>query len=413
MPLSANRKPKISLSKISPSKPQVYSANDLKALLGDKQTILKYKKLEKIRSLASGFYCTQVTSDFDARVLVVAQYYPQAVISGRAALKLHGFLESDNGTVEADIDRDTNLKNNLIRFRRVTKHKLVGVKETKVHGKIVRVYDVERSLAELYHLDLSPQELIRCWQKYISDHDVRVDRLTEYGDVVGVDLVAQLNHHLMHKEYLPKKQTSEDDDIDYRMQIIEAAINVFCERGSTGTSIELVAQESGLSSTTVLRLFKSKKALLLEVHNALENKFLANLPPPLFSPDMSPEKAVRTLTEAALKMVEVDPISFRIQRWTTAEESPYSQKVIKTLVSGIIRTLKMQITKKVPDISSAEAEARASLLAASYDHYLITYWYYVRFLEVEFTREQYLENYKRGILTNLIDMCFSPAKWTT
>ncbi len=50
-----------------------------------------------------------------------------------------------------------------------------------------------------------------------------------------------------------------------RQQILEAALEVFAERGFKGTSIDAVAERAGLTRQGVLHYFPSKKRLLLDL----------------------------------------------------------------------------------------------------------------------------------------------------
>ncbi|MET9830814.1 TetR/AcrR family transcriptional regulator [Streptomyces sp. NPDC006385] len=55
-----------------------------------------------------------------------------------------------------------------------------------------------------------------------------------------------------------------------REEILQAALDVFAERGFRGTSIDAVAERAGLTRQGVLHYFPSKKQLLLEVLNYRE-----------------------------------------------------------------------------------------------------------------------------------------------
>ncbi|MET8976552.1 TetR/AcrR family transcriptional regulator [Streptomyces sp. NPDC004539] len=55
-----------------------------------------------------------------------------------------------------------------------------------------------------------------------------------------------------------------------REEILEAAVEVFAERGFRGTSIDAVAERAGLTRQGVLHYFPSKKRLLIEVLNFRE-----------------------------------------------------------------------------------------------------------------------------------------------
>ncbi|WP_345622066.1 helix-turn-helix domain-containing protein [Streptomyces ziwulingensis] len=62
-----------------------------------------------------------------------------------------------------------------------------------------------------------------------------------------------------------------------RQEILEAALEVFAERGFKNASIDAVAERAGLTRQGVLHYFPSKKRLLLEILNFREQLARANL----------------------------------------------------------------------------------------------------------------------------------------
>jgi AcrR family transcriptional regulator len=58
-----------------------------------------------------------------------------------------------------------------------------------------------------------------------------------------------------------------------RAQVLEIAAREFADHGLHGASVDAIAREAGISQAYVFRLFKTKKALFLEVVSSAFNRF--------------------------------------------------------------------------------------------------------------------------------------------
>src|SRR6266540_7051399 len=54
-----------------------------------------------------------------------------------------------------------------------------------------------------------------------------------------------------------------------RRQILEAARNLFMERGYAGATVEAIAAEAGVAAQTIYAIFKNKKRILVSLMNVL------------------------------------------------------------------------------------------------------------------------------------------------
>ena len=67
----------------------------------------------------------------------------------------------------------------------------------------------------------------------------------------------------------PRKKKMRMTREERRAQIIDAALNLFAEKGFTGTRTREIAAEAGISETLIFQHFKNKETLYLEALNAL------------------------------------------------------------------------------------------------------------------------------------------------
>ncbi|AOM83820.1 TetR/AcrR family transcriptional regulator [Salisediminibacterium beveridgei] len=56
-------------------------------------------------------------------------------------------------------------------------------------------------------------------------------------------------------------------------RILDAAINLMCEKGFSSTSVRVIAAEAGVSEMTLFRKFKNKQAILDEITEKYTNTF--------------------------------------------------------------------------------------------------------------------------------------------
>lgn len=124
---------------------------------------------------------------------------------------------------------------------------------------------------------MKPREkIIAALEDLAPDKDVRTLSLAEIARASGVSwptvrrhvggpegLAAFIDHQGIE---VPSKAASEDQNQnDVKMKILEAAFRVFAERGYPGASIDVVAEEAGLTKGAVYWHFASKRDLFREL----------------------------------------------------------------------------------------------------------------------------------------------------
>lgn len=93
-------------------------------------------------------------------------------------------------------------------------------------------------------------------------------------------------------------------------QILEAALEVFSQRGFHGSTIDQIAEVAGMSKPNLLYYFRTKEAM----HRALIDRVLENWLEPLqaFDADGDPEEEIRSYIRRKLEMARDFPRESRL-----------------------------------------------------------------------------------------------------
>lgn len=76
-------------------------------------------------------------------------------------------------------------------------------------------------------------------------------------------------------EELMKLNDEEDKKTDKQIKILEAAVEIFAEKGYAATSTSEIAQKAGVAEGTIFRHYKTKKDLLLSIVGPIMAKLVA------------------------------------------------------------------------------------------------------------------------------------------
>lgn len=99
-----------------------------------------------------------------------------------------------------------------------------------------------------------------------------------------------------------------------RQAILDAAISTFIENGYEGTSMDMVAENSGSSKRTVYNHFASKEALIEEVFNQfIDDAFAAK--EINYDPELSIEKQLGEFADSKIQIAD-DPKRLGLMRMT-------------------------------------------------------------------------------------------------
>lgn len=391
---------------------QVLSSGDASKVIGQKRNLKLLVENGKLQSLGRGYYFTAGLERWEALVLLVAKYFPTAVIAGKAALKLHGLYPSDPAEVEVHISRTTNQKNSLLKFSRVSDSRLVGITKIKFYGMEVRVYDPERSLAELY-LNKSSRKLAKdALQAYLQKPKIDLDKVRGYDAQLKLEVMNQLEKIRLDLQYVANKKKAEplEEEKGVFEHILGVAVANYSLKGLAGLGMKEIAEEAGVSVATVSYHFPNRGALQKAVSDAYEAKCVAAGAELILSPTLDPREYISRTTEFMMNLADADEMGFRLQKWSIADRNPYSLSVIEKFCSGFVALTKSMILAKVPGISSEEAEIRAVMYGSIMDQYSDMKWFYGDLLRTEMNKNRMLELYRQMIKEDIADMLFAPPR---
>ncbi len=127
-------------------------------------------------------------------------------------------------------------------------------------------------------------------------------------------------------------------------QVLEAALQVFAERGFSATSTGEIAKRAGVAAGTVFRFYKTKKDLLIGVVTPLFRRFVAPQVVAEFSklldedyPDL--DTFLRTVFRERLDWVRTHRMSLRV----ALQETPIHPELRTMWDDGVVAELKPRI----------------------------------------------------------------------
>lgn len=127
-------------------------------------------------------------------------------------------------------------------------------------------------------------------------------------------------------------------------QVLEAALQVFAERGFSATSTGEIAKRAGVAAGTVFRFYKTKKDLLIGVVTPLFRRFVAPQVVAEFSkildedyPDL--DSFLRTVFHERLQWVRTHRMSLRV----ALQETPIHPELRTMWDDGVVAELKPRV----------------------------------------------------------------------
>jgi len=186
--------PKKALSTIK--KQKVLALIELVELFGNRMEVSRKTREGVLQSLGNGFYAIPELDPFLAALVVVTKYYPQVVISGRTALHIHGLAQDYIEKIDVDIEREKSLRNSILHVHRVDSKRLIGITKLNHHGIAIRIYDIERTLAEAYKLDPAGPDFYKALKRYIKRGNIQTDRIAYYDKIIKTKVITHLQQEL-------------------------------------------------------------------------------------------------------------------------------------------------------------------------------------------------------------------------
>jgi TetR/AcrR family transcriptional regulator len=133
---------------------------------------------------------------------------------------------------------------------------------------------------------------------------------------------------------LRKKRDGENT----RKMVIEAAGELFAEKGFSGTSITSISQKCGISEGLILYHFKSKNQLYDEVLSAVSKRY-AGILIKVYQTQLSPREMLARAVDAVFDFWQNDTIYQRINLWAWLEKKTGSAEAERMLTAGMTEYL--------------------------------------------------------------------------
>jgi len=95
--------------------------------------------------------------------------------------------------------------------------------------------------------------------------------------------------------------------IDRREDIIQAALEVFADKGFKNTKMDDIALEAGVSKGTVYLYFSSKQKLFMAMYGHLLTQFSKRTGALIQEPDQSPPERIRAMMQMYVNIMQENP----------------------------------------------------------------------------------------------------------
>lgn len=385
---------------------------ELVEVFGNRMAISRLADDEQLLALGAGYYARPNIDRFTAAILVAGKYYPHAVISRWAALKVHGLLDGVPDQIDIDVARSVSLRNSIFTVHRVSPERLFGIETLRLHDIVVRVYDPERALCEVYRTLEDPIEMNASLSAYLLK-EPDLDRLGNYDKKLSTDVAGVLRRNQTDAKKNGSRVANHHGNPELpgvaRQTIVEAACELYAREGFDGLTLRRVADEVGMSAAAIAHHFGSKSGLKRAVLHELHRFFVH--PPPQFPEGLSPLEIITLFARETMAQSEASELKFRMERWCLAEQNFFIKDLIRDLCGMTVRFIADQIRAACSEITVEEAQARGAVLLASLDEYAQVYWIYSEYLGIETSKAAMIEGYKKTLLERVIPVMFQPDRW--
>jgi predicted transcriptional regulator of viral defense system len=175
---------------------QVFHASELFKILGSQYALDAAVKKGTLQKLSAGFYSTPDIDPFVASIIAVSKHYKNVVISNLTALMIHELGDEYLTKVDVDIPRTRSIRNQLVQAHRVSTKKLVGITQIKINGYTVDVYDVERTLCDIYMDDPESHIFFKALKRYKENKEINSNKIKSYDEILKTDVLSKLKQEL-------------------------------------------------------------------------------------------------------------------------------------------------------------------------------------------------------------------------
>lgn len=127
------------------------------------------------------------------------------------------------------------------------------------------------------------------------------------------------------------------------VKIIQSALNVFSTYGFQGTSIEQIANESGISKSNLFYYFSSKEELYIEVLSQVLEEWLKPLKE--FTVELEPAEAIGNYIDIKFMLSKKKPEASRLFAFEMMQGAPYLLPLLKGPLKKLVKE-KTEIIEK-------------------------------------------------------------------
>lgn len=170
-------------------------------------------------------------------------------------------------------------------------------------------------------------------------------------------------HSLVNETHI--RATTEEGKSLKREAILDAALELFAERGFHGTAVPLIAESAGVAAGTVYRYFESKEAIvnaLYQQHKrALGQRILGRL-----SPAQSPREQFHAYWSALAAFARESPRAFEFLE--LHHHAPYLDDASRSIESGLVEMARARFRELQAQrvIKSAPAEVLMAIVYGAF-----------------------------------------------
>lgn len=119
------------------------------------------------------------------------------------------------------------------------------------------------------------------------------------------------------------------------VKIIQSALNVFSTYGFQGTSIEQIANESGISKSNLFYYFASKEELYVEVLSQVLEEWLKPLKE--FTVELEPAEAIGNYIDIKFMLSKKKPEASRLFAFEMMQGAPYLLPLLKGPLKKLVK----------------------------------------------------------------------------
>jgi predicted transcriptional regulator of viral defense system len=173
----------------------VAKTSELQKITHNRVAVIRLAEKGVIQSIARGYYSLPRFDIFDAMLVLVSKYYKIAIISGIVAARVYDLTDENIEKIDVDIPNTKNINNTFLNVRRTDKSKITGVVTKDVLGNKIKIYDVERTLADI-KIKYSSAIFYKALKRYIKKYKPNFEKIKKYDAVLSTNILSSVMQEL-------------------------------------------------------------------------------------------------------------------------------------------------------------------------------------------------------------------------